>query len=237
MTATLVQSITKQYTNASSVQQAMGTCTNGTYIIACLTMENSTTTATCSDTANGSYTPDGYSENGSPAHPSSKGRVYIFRVANTSTGTPTVTCTLSGNNYGQLQLYEVSGLATSSVVDVVSELSFASGWYSPASTPLSITTSAANDAVFAFLCGDTTGTADTGYTQAYAAVGQFNAYSFGEADNDVGAAGAQSIAFGIADFNAHAFAAVLIAYKLPSAASTFVPAAMVSAQRTFSPGR
>lgn len=198
--------------SASRTITFSGAMTNPSLIVVLIAYESDTATiSSVTDDRSNSYSAAvshayGYSAN----HATSA----IYYAQNTQTSAATVTVTLSSSTeHGRVWAYEVTGRATSSVVD-------ATGTCSMGDTPLSIevTTTQANSAMFSIGSGYSSAgiTNDTGYTAASGSpFNYWNQYQFAEYDEDVDAAGTKTLTYG-ASANKQG-AAVAAAFKILAA--------------------
>ena len=174
------------YANASTVTKAFASgATNPSLIVAIFTGERTTGSWTASDGTHGSYTQDITVQNASGNV--GAGTSNIFSVQNTSTATLTITGTPPGADYGILDIYEVTGAATSSALDSTGGAYNQTG----AAISVSITTLTADCSVF--LCGTSysgpTGSIiDSGFTESGTPIEGDSSYHFSEYNADAGAA-------------------------------------------------
>lgn len=195
------------YSSAATVAATFGsTMTNPSLIVLLLTQDFGGSTPTCSDNKNaGNYTIDSSLTNSITA----TGGVYIASKQNTQTAAATVTCTFTSSN-GFLRVFEVTGAATSSALDVQNTAFSTKGVAS-----LSVTTTQSNDSIFGVLVSTYAGVPpDAGYTTAFGSTAVFTYFHMGESRANAGSAGGNTITMNDAfDVNGPAFMFAMAAYK------------------------
>lgn len=131
--------------------------------------------------------------------------IYMYRLTNAGSGVTSIVLTLTGSNAGTMHGVEIAGAATVSPVDATN--TGVNGFETGPHDDITVTSTAANDAVFAlFRCdGRTIDVPATGYT-ALPASGSND--TFMVYDLDVGAAGTQTPGI---SFTAGAGTSVLVA--------------------------
>ena len=178
------------FSGASSVNKTYGSaCTNGSLLVAMATQEVDAGTFTISDPTNGTWANDKTQASGAGGNPSTG---TVRSIQNTATTALTVTCTVGTSGYGTLSIFEETGMATSTPVDVTGGAGGAA-----TTATMSMTTGTANCTVYS--CGAGYGSAsppDTNYTTHFGPTGLSNAYHQGEYRQDAGAAGGITLTHG-----------------------------------------
>ena len=204
MANTISQNITAvQYYAVSTTSAVFSTMSNPSLIVVIFTEDGdaAATTPTISDDKNaGNYTID------SSIVYSSTNAIYIASKQNTQTAGATVTVSIGSTTHGYLKIYEITGAATSSALDVQNTGTASSV---PA---LTLTTTSADDSVFAALLSNVSGgsAADTSYTLDFGNTFAYNVAHAGESRADAGASGAISLSF---NMTSRVWAGAVAAYK------------------------
>jgi hypothetical protein len=189
MANTIAQHPTAASYSASSVQKTYGSsCTNGSILVAVVTLETSSATVTAvSDPTNGSWTERAWATN-NPETGAGQGSVGIYTRANTATTALTVTATLSGATHGYLDIYEITGQDSSPIGAVAEEFG---NDESPEALTLTLAKEAANSTVIAgaVFYPNNGVTFDTGFTTGLGPSAINNSYSYSEYDEDAGSSG------------------------------------------------
>ena len=170
-------------------------CTPGSLIIAAVTGENRVSTFTVADGANaGNYAADVFVATASGV--TGCGIAGISSMQNTSSNALTVTVTISGGaSIGTLKIYEISGQATSSVLDSSGTQQW-NGAQTVKTVP--ITTLTAHTTIIAANYDYPGGAGvDTGFTSAFTEFGGTNGYHWGEYFIDSGAANTYALEFNL----------------------------------------
>lgn len=212
------------FDNATSANKSFtSACTPGSLLVAVVTIDvnvASTPTVTVSDPTNGSWTEDKTitNTNGAP-----NGGVHIFSFPNNAASTAlTVTASFTQNGYGELKIYEITGAATSNVVDTSNSKN------NSTDPSLSVTTNTDNCTIIAacvaYSAADLAG--DSGYTLNYGPTLRFTFYHAAEIDADVGSAGLKSINWNNATVSANSYLAnAMVAYKTAPTVTTLAVSA------------
>lgn len=213
MANTLAQNPTAQtFSNATTAALAFaGAGTNPSLYVATITTDGALpSTATIADDKNaGNYTADA-----STAGATTAGWAGVFSKQNTSTGTATVTGTISSAAYGQLKTFELTSAATSAALDTSN-----TGEGILTARSVAITTGTANCTVISSVSAYPNDLAvDTNFTQSYAPTGNFNAYGYGEYRVDAGALGTITLTYA-APGNSNYWTMAVAAYKTAGGAA------------------
>lgn len=202
----IVQNVTVATGTGTSLTKAFPSAlTNGSVIVAVVSGESSSITATAADGTNGSYGT--FAANAKSTIAGGNYQSWIFTKVNAGTATPTVTITFSSSVFGTLKLYEITGQNATPIDVAAGNTEDAS-----VSSVVSLTTTAANDIILAGIEGypDPPYAVDSGYTAAFSSAGGANSYHWGEYIADSGAAGAKTLAFGALPAAVYAATAVAI---------------------------
>jgi hypothetical protein len=201
-----------QFTSATSQTANFGACQAISLLVAMGTMEDNATTMTVSDSVNGAYAQDRLINPGGNTG-IGRGSSGIFSFQNRSTSSKIVTITLGATTDGFLKIFEITGAAQSSAVDVSDDDFCNTG--GGAVLSLSLITSTNNCAIFSCSTryGGNGSAVDSGYSASQTeTIGPWS-YHMGEYDIDVGVAGAKSLTYnGYSSSNNHS--AVAVAYKM-----------------------
>ena len=180
--------------------------------------ENETATIGVSDNRNSAYTQDVIFTN-TGSNINGRGRIAIYSVENASALTATVTVTFSAGSYGQVVIYEVTGIATGSAVD-----STGTAGADAANFTCSLTTTVAGCTIFvgSTVYVDAIAGADSGYVSSYGAVAANNGYAWSERNTDAGAAGTKTVTGGYTSNPTTNCSIAMVAYR-PAVVLASVP--------------
>jgi len=188
MSGTIVQNpTTATFAGSTTVTKSFASgCTNGSLLIAMASQELDAGTFTISDPTNGTYANDKTQASGAGSNPTT---VTVRSIQNTATSALTITCVVGTSGYGTLSIFEETGMATSSVVDVT-----AGGGGAATSASINATTTTANTSIYCIGAGYPQMTPpDTSYTTQFGPTGINNAYHGGEYRQDAGATGSVTL--------------------------------------------
>jgi hypothetical protein len=193
---TIAQHPAAQSYSAATVGKTFGSnCTNGSLLVAVVTLETASATITgVSDPTNGAWTEQAWATN-DPETGAGQGSVGIYTRANTATTALTVTANLSATTHGYLDIYEITGQHASPIGAVAEEFG---NDESPEALTLTLAKQAANSTVIAgAVFYPNNGVApDTGFTAGFGPSAINNSYNYSEYDEDAGASGNSVLTLG-----------------------------------------